>query len=291
MIEFHVPELADRVWAAPLLSRYGDDASEAAFGTYYMWQKRFDFEIALHKGFFVAHSNGGYIFPAGQGDLSEVLYDISVDAKKRGEAVRFLFSERFRPALEQFCPNCYEIAENRANADYLYRVSDLAALSGKKYHAKRNHIARFSRNYTYSFEKVTTEAQAQACIQLAEQWYIDNGKEGDISGELDAIHRAFEAYEALHLVAGMICVEDHAVAFAAGEAINDRVFDQHFEKALSAYDGAYAVINREFMANCLNAFEFVNREEDMGIEGLRKAKMSYLPERLVNKYTAQCLHP
>ena len=289
MIEFHMPTLQDRAWAAPLLRRFGDDASEAAFGTYYIWQKRFDFQIAHHKGFFVARSNGGYIFPAGEGNLDEVLCDLTEDAHKRGETVRFLFSERFRAILEQFCPNCYEITENRANSDYLYRVTDLASLSGKKYHAKRNHIARFLRNYDYTFETVTTDAQAEECIRLAEQWGNTAENEADFSDELDAIRRAFSARTQLYLTAGLLRVEGRVIAFAAGEPINDRVFDQHFEKALVEFDGAYAMINREFMRNCLMDYELVNREEDMGIEGLRKAKLSYLPERLVDKYTAQRL--
>ena len=82
-------------------------------------------------------------------------------------------------------------------------------------------------------------------------------------------------------------MDGRVVAFAAGEPINDRVFDQHFEKALAEYDGAYAMINQAFMAHCLTEFEWVNREEDMGLAGLRQAKMSYNPAEVLMKYTAE----
>lgn len=290
MIDFHRPLPEDRAWAEPLLRCFGDLGSEAAFGTYYLWQSRFDFEIAFHKGFFVAHSNSGYIFPTGEGNLDEVLQDLAEDATRRNEPLHFLFSERFCQVLKEHCPNCYCIEENRANADYLYRVSDLAELKGKKYHSKRNHIARFSKKYEYSFETVITDQQARECVELAENWYSANEKPTELTDELEAIRRAFSHRETLHLVAGLLRVDGKVIAFAAGEPINENVFDQHFEKALVEYDGAYAMINQAFMAHCLSEYEFVNREEDMGIEGLRKAKLSYLPEKILAKYTARCLH-
>lgn len=287
MIPFHIPTLEDRTWAMPLLSRFADEGSEAAFGTYFLWQKKYDFEIASHKGFFLAHCCYGYIFPIGGGDPAAVMDDLKEDARRRGEPLRFLFSEHCCDALNRICPG-FVVEENRANADYIYRVRDLIELTGKKYHAKRNHISRFVRAYDYEFEKVTTDLQAKECIEMARQWGLSSSNPKDAADELDAIRSALENRAALGMVAALIRVDGKVIAFAAGEPIHANTFDQHFEKALVEYDGAYAVINHDFMTHCLSDFEFVNREEDMGIEGLRKAKLSYLPERLLRKYTAEC---
>ncbi|MBQ9083752.1 MAG: DUF2156 domain-containing protein [Clostridia bacterium] len=286
MIPFHKPQLEDRAWAQPLLSRFGGDGSEAAFGTYYVWQQVYGFEIAHHKGFFLARCNIGYFFPMGEGDLQEILTDLEEDARQREEPFRFVFSEPCDQKLEQLCPERFEIVENRSSADYIYRVEDLIRLGGKKYHAKRNHISRFVRNYEYCYEPVETDLQVRECIEMARRWGETAANPEDAAGELEAIRAALEHRQELGMVAGLLRVDGQAIAFAAGEPINDTVFLQHFEKALVAYDGAYAVINHDFMTHCICDYVFVNREEDMGLEGLRKAKLSYLPERLLRKYAA-----
>ena len=289
MIPFHAPELADRLWAAPLLRRYGDAASEAAFGTYYAWQNHFHYEIAEYDGYFLAHWDGGYLFPVGENapdDLAAVLRALEEDASRRGEPLVLHFSEHFLPMAQRTCGGRFRVEEDRADADYLYRVADLAALSGKKYHGKRNHVAHFEKTYSYTFENVTTEAQERECVAMMEEWCSSNENPDDFAAELTAIRRIFAAREELQVRAGLLRVDGKVVAFAAGEESADGIFDQHFEKALVEYDGAYAVVNQQFMQHCIADYTLVNREEDMGLEGLRKAKLSYHPAQLVMKYTA-----
>ncbi len=286
LIPFHKPQLEDYAWAQPLLKRFGGDGSEAAFGTYYLWQRVYDFEIAHHKGFFLVWCSSGYFFPMGEGDVQDVLKDLEEDAERRGEPLRFVFSEPRNQELEALCPGRFEIVENRNGADYIYRVEDLIRLGGKKYHAKRNHISRFVRSHEYCYEPVETDLQVRECIEMARRWGETAANPAEAAGELEAIRAALEHRDELGMVAGLIRVDGQVIAFAAGEPIRDTVFIQHFEKALVSYDGAYAVINHDFMTHCISNYVFVNREEDMGLEGLRKAKLSYLPERLLRKYVA-----
>ena len=286
MIAFHKPCLEDRVWAQPLLNRCGGMGSESAFGTYFIWQEAYGFEIAQHKGFFLAWCPAGYFFPIGEGSLQEVLDDLAEDAAQRGEPLRLIFAEPCNQKLEEICPGKYEITENRANADYIYRVTDLIHLSGKKYHAKRNHISRFVRNFGYDYEPVVTELQVRECIEMARRWGETAANPEDAAAELEAIRLALVYRKELGMTAGLLRVDGQVIAFAAGEPINETTYVQHFEKALVAYDGAYAVINHDFMTHGICDYEFVNREEDMGLEGLRKAKLSYLPERLLRKFAA-----
>lgn len=286
MIPFHCPTIADRVWAEPILRTFGDDTSESAFGTYYLWQSRFHFEIAQTEGYFVARYDNGYILPAGEGPLEPVLHALEADAAFRSIPLRIQVSDKLKDALCAADPSLH-FTEHRGEADYLYRVVDLAKLEGKKFHAKRNHIARFTKTYTYQFEPVTTPQQERECMDMMMHWVSTNENASDFMHEAEAIRLAFTEPAALHIRAGLLRVDGRVVAFAAGEPINDRVFDQHFEKALAEYDGAYAMINQAFMAHCLTEFEWVNREEDMGLAGLRQAKMSYNPAEVLMKYTAE----
>ena len=104
MIAFHKPCLEDRVWAQPLLNRFGGMGSESAFGTYFIWQEAYGFEIAQHKGFFLAWCPAGYFFPIGEGSLQEVLDDLAEDAAQRGEPLRLIFAEPCDQKLKEICP-------------------------------------------------------------------------------------------------------------------------------------------------------------------------------------------
>ena len=195
-------------------------------------------------------------------------------------------SDLLRDALAAAAPQL-KFTEHRGEADYLYRVADLAQLEGKKYHAKRNHIAKFNRLYSYQFEPVTTAAQEQECLDMMHRWVSSNENAADFRMEEEAIRLAFADTAALHIRAGLLRVDGNVIAFTAGEPVGADGFDLHFEKALTEYDGAYAVINQAFAAHCLTDCTWVNREEDMGLDGLRRAKLSYNPAQLLMKYTAE----
>lgn len=187
--------------------------------------------------------------------------------------------------IDEWYPGKYKIVYDRDSADYLYEHKTLAELKGKKLHGKRNHINRFEENYPdYEYE-VIDESNFEECIAMAYQWERDNNPDGskDKRYERDIIEKALKHRELLGLVGGLIRVEGKVIAFTLGEPINEKCFVVHFEKAYADIQGAYPMINREFVRRQLVGYKYINREEDLGLPGLRHAKTSYQPVRLVEK--------
>lgn len=262
-----------------------------AFGTVYVWSKAYDTKIARYKDF-VLRSHGKnsqrLTLPLGKGDLKEVLAVMMQDAEERGNKVMITgLTDPSKKLLEETMPGFFEYTADRNSADYIYASSDLEQLAGKKYHGKRNHISKFKSIYNWSYENITAD-NLDECIALAKKWCVANGcsKENGLDKEFCALRVSFDHFFDLDFLGGLLRVDGKAVAFTIGEEINQTTFDVHFEKALSDYNGAYTMINREFVANALSQYQYINREEDMGLEGLRKAKLSYHPAILLEKYTA-----
>lgn len=179
----------------------------------------------------------------------------------------------------------YHFAYTPDNDDYIYKTSDLAELKGKKYHSKRNHIAAFSKMYDWKYESISADNIASV-RECAEKWYTENylKDDEDLEAEKSALFDVLDNFFKLPVFGGLIDVNGKTVAFTIGSEISKNVADVHFEKALGEYMTAYSVINREFAKKELNSFEFLNREDDMGLEGLRKAKLSYHPVKKIKKY-------
>ncbi len=171
--------------------------------------------------------------------------------------------------------------------DYLYSTDDIINLSGKKYHSKRNHIAAFDKKYEWHYESID-ESNIPSVLKCAEEWYesFDNLSES-LRVERESIKALLSNMQVLCCRGGALFVGEKVVAFTIGSPISNDVFDIHIEKALKKYDGAYAKINNEFAKRELSDFCFINREDDMGLEGLRKAKLSYHPTRFVKKYNCK----
>ncbi|MDE5964891.1 MAG: phosphatidylglycerol lysyltransferase domain-containing protein, partial [Eubacterium sp.] len=170
--------------------------------------------------------------------------------------------------------------------DYIYSVEKMASLSGKKYHGKRNHITNFKKNNPdWSFE-IIDSSNIDECIELHSNWINTHDDDSDYSFEFEAVLTAFENYDKLGFVGGILKVDGKAIAYTMGERHSDELFVTHFEKAPPEIQGAYPIINQEFTKNCLMDYQFVNREEDLGLDGLRKAKQSYNPEILLKKGAA-----
>ncbi len=178
----------------------------------------------------------------------------------------------------------YDIAPVRDAFDYVYLREDLATLSGKKYHSKRNHISAFSKQFKWCFKPICND-NINDVLACAEKWYKENDDRMDeyMAIEKEGIITILNNMEVLNAKGGAIYVDDKVVAFTLGSPINDEIFDVHIEKALKDYATAYTVINNEF-AKSLQGYKYLNREDDMGLEGLRKAKLSYKPAFLLSKY-------
>jgi hypothetical protein len=182
--------------------------------------------------------------------------------------------------------NRFAITPDRDNSDYVYRTEDLINLEGNKYHGKKNHINKFKKNHSYEYSPLTPELVEQ-CLALEAQWCDIRHCElyPGLAGEERAIYEALTNMNHLDFKGGVILVNGKVEAFALGELLNPETAVIHIEKANPAFEGLYQLINQEFCAHEWAEVPFVNREQDLGEEGLRKAKLSYHPHHLVNKYT------
>ncbi len=175
----------------------------------------------------------------------------------------------------------------RAYSDYIYQVDHLIKLSGSKYHGKKNHLNKFMNAFRFQYEEVTA-GNMEECRRMKDEWARKKG--GDVSEykeELDIIDNVFDNYGSFDLVGGLIRIDGEVVAFTIGEAISQDTFVTHFEKAYEDIPGLYQAINQQFAANSISGFKYVNREDDMGLEGIRRAKLSYRPVMMFDKYNAE----
>ena len=227
-----------------------------------------------------------FSFPVGKGDGRDAFERICDYFRQEESPFKMhLVSPEAFEMIEKWHPGEFKIQYDRDSADYLYEWKTLAKLEGKKLHGKRNHINRFIETYPdYRYETVDSSNMAD-CRQIAADWAKADNREDDEDAayELRAIYFALDHMQELNLTGGLIRAGGRAVGFTLGEAINDEVFDVHFEKAYADIHGAYAMINREFVRNSLAGYRYINREEDLGIPGLRHAKTSYQPVRLIEK--------
>lgn len=227
-----------------------------------------------------------YLFPVGKGDPSPLLQSLFEEAKRTGEALTLVgVTEEQLATLPEELRSRFAISEARDFADYIYTAESLATLSGKKLHGKRNHINAFSAAHRWQIHPLSP-ADFPACRTILTAW--GEAAENASAGECSAVLRALEAFEELSLYGALLTVEGEPVAFTIGEILGDDTLCVHFEKTLPAWRSAYPVINREFvrmMRETHPVLAFINREDDMGLENLRAAKLSYRPHSLLRKFT------
>lgn len=262
-------------------------SADRAFANLYIWSEVYHHEIAFMRDVvllrFDEEGHYKYLPPIGKGDLRQ-----ATDLLLRSDPQLCFAAATAEEAawLLDLYPNTFEVVETRDFADYLYDITALATLSGKKLHAKRNHINAFTAANEWAVRPLHTE-DARLCLDITRAW--GNAQEGvDTVPERRAIERALAAFSALKLHGALLTVGDKAAAFTIGSILPCGVLDVHFEKALPELSGAYPVINREFvrmMADKDPTLTLVNREDDMGLENLRRAKLSYRPAILLRKFS------
>lgn len=223
------------------------------------------------------------LFPLGNGDLKKITQVL----KEAFGTVNFfsLMPEKVE-ALEAACPGMFRFEEKRDDFDYIYETESLLNLQGKKYHSKRNFISRFTNNYEYEYITLDEE-NVRKCREVVEEWFTTHpGHTSPIFDERQAIRALMDNFDALDLRGGALRVNGSICAFSIGEMIEPDTAHIIIEKADTSYEGAYAVINRDFLQRAWAETTYVNREEDMGLPGLRRAKMSYRPVRFNEVYNA-----
>ena len=273
-----------------LFERYtktaGENNCETAYITLLIWQGYYGVSYCAEEDTLLIKSScaGKVVYTLPFGDLAKGLDNIL--AHEEGRLPVFRAQEG--PRLDQFVRLMgarYDIVELDESADYIYRREDLAALPGKKYHAKRNHISAFSRQFDWSYESIGVN-NADDVQRCADHWYAEHADRltPELTAEREGLQALLANFDALGLLGGAVRVDGQIVAFCIASQLNDDVVDVHVEKALAAYEGAYAVINNQFAKSLSPEIRYINREDDMGIEGLRKAKLSYHPTALLKKY-------
>ena len=257
------------------------------------WQFLYHTEWAVVDGFlvlrFVLDGHVTYMKPIGKGDLRPVLELLMADARSLGDTLRVACVCPCAQALmEESMPGAFTYTVNRDKSDYLYLRERLVTLTGKKLQPKRNHISKFKRAYPdYEYRPLTPDLVPD-CIRLGEEWCrtSDSCMQHAMQAEQKMIAYALQHIDELHIVGGTLFVEGRMVAFTFGARINAEAFDVCVEKADTTYEGAYAMINHEFVSRLPEDIVYINREEDLGLEGLRKAKLSYYPDLILDKMVA-----
>lgn len=291
MLDFRKPVVYDKQWVDECLKYVNSFNCEYTFGNIFVWSTAYRTKICRYKDFLMCRwgkdSEFMYSLPIGKGDFKDAVNQIIIDAESNGVTpVIYGVTSNYKKLLDEHFDGKFNYKFDEGYNDYIYSTEKMANLSGKKYHSKRNHITNFKKNNPdWTFE-ILNENNIPECIDLHTKWINNHADDEDYSFEFEAVLTAFEHYDKLGFTGGLIRVQGEVIAFTLGERHSDALFVTHFEKAPADVQGAYTIINQEFTKNCLMDFEFVNREEDLSLEGLRKAKQSYNPEIFLEKCVA-----
>ena len=282
--------MQDQEWMEELLSYSNYNSCEYSFTDLFNWGHVHQTEVARMGDYGIIRSGFkefSYLYPFGRGDVRPVIEAMMEDAREH--RVTFTISlilEPMKEELETLFPELFVYSEERAYFDYIYTQESLSTLRGRQLSGKRNHINAFKKMYPdWSFEKITAENIAE-CWQMNEEWSARNEMSlgSGLLKERSALKSAFEHFFEENLVGGLIRVNGKVIAYSMGHPLNRDTFVVHFEKAFDDIRGAYQMINQQFALHCCEGYSYINREDDTGLEGLRKAKLSYLPHTLLKKY-------
>ena len=286
---FERMDLSDKTRFESAVRRAPRRIADLSFACQYIWMHKYNPE--LHSGQHALYlryglPDGLWYTPIGVTDWSACLAEL--DGLDPAARMGYL-TKPDADAAEAAAPGKYIFAETRESADYIYLKDDLALLEGKKYHSKRNFCSRFERENAgnWSYEPLTGANLADAWL-FQDSWCRKNGCDGSLTLQEESTAIALLLYnlDNFGAPAGMLKVGGRAVAFTAGSWVTDDTVVVHVEKADYDIPGAYQMICREFAKNSCGGAVYINREDDMGLENLRKAKMSYNPHEIIMKYSA-----
>lgn len=292
MLEFRKLTLADKNIIDDAVNKGDTDGSSYSFGTLFSWGDSYSIELARYDEFILLRGNASfgryYVYPSGLGDIKGAVEAMMEDAHKDGQIFRFiLLLEKNKQTLTELFPDTFDFSYDRDSSEYVYLVENMANLPGKKFHGKKGHVNAFFRNHEDVRIDPITKDNIHLCLEIQKAWLSE--KENNLSAldkENLAIEKTVKNYTKLGFEGAILYADGKAVAFTMGEPLKNDTFCTHYEKTLPDYRDAFPVINNGFTKLMLSNYKYVNREEDTGAEGLRKAKMSYYPEFLLDKYSA-----
>jgi hypothetical protein len=282
-------ELVDKEIIGRYLRRYPPLISEYTFSNLFVWRHSHPVQWCVLDGALcILRKDEELAFypPVGEGDVAEMAEKLFEYARSLAVSPRMIKVPK--TLIDSFGADGFSIQPQREHFDYVYRRTDLADLPGRPFSAKRNLINKCLKSYAITYAPITEDTIGQ-CLSLQTDWcdVRQCNRFPDLANEFEAIKEMFSNYRELELIGGAISLEGSIQAFAVGERLNENTAVIHFEKANPDVTGLYQLINKEFVTEALGDFEYVNREQDLGNEGLRKAKLSYHPDHFVEKYTVQ----
>lgn len=291
MLDFIPVEIESRDAIHAFFQRNPYRNCDFSFSNIFCWKHRYNTTYCIDNGFLffrfqTSSKRAGYMMPLGDGDLKQALDILLRDAHERND-VFFLFAitpEMFEKIDEAF-PDRFVYQSDRDWSEYIYDSQDLISLKGKKFQSKRNHINKFKRSYTYEYLPITRDIIPD-CLALYRRWCRENGGcEEDISlaEERIATEKAFSHFEQLELKGGALRIDGEILAYSYGQALGQDTFGVHAEKSLHSIDGGFTMINQQFAEHECAGYRYINREEDLGLESLRQAKLSYQPSIILPK--------
>lgn len=297
MIPFHRIELLDKEAYTAIVAEAGGRGCEYSFANLYLWGKQ---EIAFLHGCvaFFSHFYGNslYPYPIGSGDRRAVIQELIRDARARGIPCRLTsVTPADREELETWFPGQFVIQDNRDSYDYVYDIHALADLKGRKMQKKRNHFNRFTSEHPNARLIPLSPENMELASQVVESWYqrrVQSDPHREYGLEQRAIIRGMRRCDEIGFTGAILMEENEPIAMTMATRLSHDTMDVHFEKAREEIDGAYGAINCLFARYIREQYpeiRYLNREDDMGIPGLRKAKLSYNPDHMVEKGIAYLL--
>lgn len=294
MISFSRLQLAQKAQYEDILFACGSRSCEYSFANLYLWGRQeaafFPEGIAFFSHFY---GKSVYPYPIGTGDRRAVLEAVLEDAKSRGIPCRITsMTQAETQELESWFPGRFLFRPDRDGFDYVYAIDDLADLKGRKFQKKRNHVHKFQASHPDCLSVPLEKENLPQAQEMVAQWFrqrLAEDPHGDYLLEQIALSRAFRHFEALGMEGLMLVENGQVLAVTLASRLSENTMDVHFEKAREDVDGAYAAVNCEF-ARYLRLkhpeLAFLNREDDLGLPGLRQAKLSYQPHHMEEKYNA-----
>lgn len=292
MINFKPIELSDKSLFDEYFNSTPYNNAEKNFSNIFMWRHTYEYSYAMInkclciKGKLRKTKEPFCHFPYGKCSSGETIKLLKQAFKEEGESL--ILKPVLAPMkefLEEMMPNEFKIYEDRDSFDYIYKSNKLIELSGGKLRNKRRWVKKFTNNYNYAYEAITEDN-----IQESKEFVINNIKESSADYNVDeaiAMEEMFDNMFELGITGFAVRVDGKIVAVSTGEQLTDDTVVIHCERGDKKYMGVYNYINQEFAKSEWSDYKYINREEDLGIEGLRSSKMTYQPDNLLSKYIAK----
>lgn len=298
-MEFRELTLADMGLIQEYLYRFGENSCQHSFPNLYCLKDKYENKICLQQDVLFIRQGAkdekeyrSYLMPFGTGNLEKAIEMLLADAHGKGKKAKLhTVTKKSAELLYQMFPDRFTIEENRDYAEYIYTTQKLACLPGKELASKRYDVRTFYRDYGNRTRiYMLTQEFIPEILEFQKEWLKNKCNDKNrilLYSENTAIQRALSHFEALGLSGIVVFVGNEIVGYAYGSTISETTYDVYIEKGRKDVGDIYRILNMELAKRACLKYQYMNREEDLGIHGLRKSKMSYKPDILLKKYIAR----